>query len=755
MKNDTRKYRAMAVFVVFLMVFSSFALVQGASDDSDASSDSWTCTITVSGSTITTKYAENGAELSETTPVSGNNGNATVGSWGFDDTTGYGPFGSYYAAFDISTGIIYKHLKPSDLSKTIDGDSIDATKYNIMWVLPTVWMKVTEVSGTGNSTLTMSSAEFDGATAPAHTIDGTVYNYLAIGVYEAFVQDSKVYSFSGQSPTVSTSIANFETHARNTGADGGHSMIWNFYQYQLYRFCSLAVMENFDSQAQIGYGNASGSETNTGTTIAKGPYYGTTSASTTGERLFIENAWGNVYDYVGDSWWSKGLYAGQNSVQNSSSTLVADDNKTTVTSGLSGYGTYPYSTNLDSWGLPTTTGSSGASAPDYIYSDSSGNALIVGGNWNSGAIAGLSYLGIGYSGGDGSIGSRLAIVFAADPAATPTVTYDHSGLTELLNDGGVAAATLKQKKTITEGGTYDQLEYEGYRHTGWKIGEQEVSTTAEFVSQESHTAKSVWTKIPVVILNHDALTNLGVSSDEISALQSTLEIESSATKYPDLGTVDGFTHYGWYVDNVFYSPTATVVSTEDHTAYSVWRAPSITITFMVEGNVHSTLEVPKGSVGIVYTPQQVTGVFMGWYYDESFTQKYDAMKTLDSNIELYAKGVMPLVFTSVPTADATITQVDAAGLYFFDATDSEGRYSVLWDFGDGSTSTDPIAYNSYSEPGTYKVTLTVTNANGEQAVSHYDVVFGESADGNGSSWGLYVIGIMLVIVAAVIVLRFI
>ncbi len=674
MKNDSRKYRMAAVFVVLLMVFSSFGFVQGTSDDSDASSDSWTCTITVSGTTIMTKYAKNGATLSDTTPVNGNNGNATVGSWGFDDTTGYGPFGSYYAAVDISTGIIYKHLKPSDLSKAIDDTSIDATKYNIMWVLPTVWMSAS------GSTLTLSSTQTTGATAPAHTIDGKVYNYLAIGVYEAYVQDSKVYSFSGQTPTVSISIANFQTYAKSTGAGDGKSMIWNFYQWQLYRFCSLAVMENFDSQAQIGYGNASGSKTNTGTTIAKGPYYGTTSADTTGERLFIENAWGNVFDYIGDAYWSSGLWAGQNSTQVSGTTSGLT--KTTVTTGLSGYGTSPYSTNLDSWGLPTSANSSwSTSAPDYIYSSASGYAVLVGGAWSSGDIAGLSYLSSGNLDGNSYSGSRLAMVFDADPAAITVnkVTYDHS-----------------------------------------------------------------------------ALANLGASASAISKLVKEIEIEDETTTYTDLGTVEGYTHIGWYVDGTFYSVNHTVVSTDSHKAYSAWRAPSVTITFMVEGEEHSTLEVPKGSVGIVYTPVQVEGVFMGWYYDASYSEKYDATKPFNDDDILYAKGVKPLTFTSVPTANATITNIDANGLVYFDATDNAGRLSVLWDFGDGNTSTDPIAYNSYAQPGTYDVTLTVTNALGETAQKTYQVVYAgpdDGADDGKDPTLLYAIIGLIVLVALISIAR--
>lgn len=280
-----------------------------------------------------------------------------------------------------------------------------------------------------------------------------------------------------------------------------------------------------------------------------------------------------------------------------------------------------------------------------------------------------------------------------------------------------------------------------------------VSPTAAFISTESHTAKSIWTKYPIATLNHDALLGLGGSTDDLAT---EIVIKSPETTYPDLGTVGDFTHIGWYIDGTFYTANHAVVKNEDHTAYSVWRAPMITITFMVEGDVHSTLEVPKGSVGIVYTPAQVEGVFMGWFYDSSYENKYTAVQPLNEDTILYAKGVKPLTFTSVPTANATITNIDANGLVYFDATDNEGRLSVLWDFGDGNTSTDAIAYNSYAQPGTYDVTLTVTNASGETAQKTYQVVYAGPDDGksdNTSNTGALLAAVLLIALAAFIVAR--
>jgi hypothetical protein len=46
-------------------------------------------------------------------------------------------------------------------------------------------------------------------------------------------------------------------------------------------------------------------------------------------------------------------------------------------------------------------------------------------------------------------------------------------------------------------------------------------------------------------------------------------------------------------------------------------------------------------------------------------------------------------------------------VYFRNRTSGDVK-SVLWDFGDGTTSTEDRLYHSYFEPGNYDVTLTVT-----------------------------------------------
>jgi PKD repeat protein len=65
-------------------------------------------------------------------------------------------------------------------------------------------------------------------------------------------------------------------------------------------------------------------------------------------------------------------------------------------------------------------------------------------------------------------------------------------------------------------------------------------------------------------------------------------------------------------------------------------------------------------------------------------------------------------FTYSPSNPAPLTNVQFAAA----ATGGTGPYSYSWNFGDGTTGTGASATHSYLLPGTYKVTLTVVDANG-------------------------------------------
>lgn len=793
----------MAVLVAVMMAAVAVMPFAGC-DDSDAATEYWTYTVTsdgkVTGSGSATASPTAAGAVGTTgkyTSLEGSN----VGSWGFD-TDGYGPFGSFYAAFDACHGNkIICHLDPDDLTVSVDGNTklsdYSSHTVNIMWVLPTIYWSV---NSSGNLVLSNDSSK---GTAYAHTIDDKTYPYLAIGVYEASTAtvDNKTVltSTTGDKPLYSQQRSTFRTYANNNTVatedgttENGHAMLWNLYMWQLYRFSVLTVGGGWNSQGIFGNGDVYGGHygsyvRSTGDLDTSGPYAGTVGGSggsatnvsgktsdgtatsdyhSDSVKVFIEDAWGSLYDFVdGVVIYGANVYATQVSTPTNSSSDYTTMIGTLPSS--SGYGstTTTSSTNAGFWGLPTgTSGSETSGLFDYIYSDtfsSSGSpyGLFVGGcsgGDTSGAPGyGLSYMdastdvGVSFP----TLGGRLALVFDADPASisTPTATLNHAALTEILNDSGAAAAELTQSIELTEGGNYPNLGTVNHcEHIGWEVNGKTLAVDASFDSLESHEAKSLWKAIPYVTFDHTALTSLGGSA---SGLDTEMTIESASTVYPDLGTKDGYTHAGWYVNGTFYSIGSKVVSAASHTAYSAWMVPQITITFVVEDKEYATLAVQKNTSGVVFTPKMVTGVFEGWYTDSACTVKYDPTKTLSTDTTLYAKGVPPLVFTSVPTATASIANV-TANMYYFDATDSTGRYAIEWDFGDGNTSTDPIAYNTYTDPGHYTVTLKITNLYGDTDTKTYGIDVGDVKEQTDApSKTPAIIGIFAVIVLSALVVR--
>ena len=213
--------KIMAVLAVLVMTMVCIIPVNDSENGLDAAvgdGGSYTYTIAYDSSLMSTTSAA--ISVANMTAINHTGTPTTVstlneGSWTWNTTTGRGPFNSFYAAFDMQNGnAYYAVLNPYNLTKTITGEDLPAplTRWNIMWVLPTVYIK-----STANS-LTLTNDSTAGGTAYAHTINGHVYKYVAIGVYEGSTttlnNQTVLTSTTGTMPAANATRATFRICAQ-------------------------------------------------------------------------------------------------------------------------------------------------------------------------------------------------------------------------------------------------------------------------------------------------------------------------------------------------------------------------------------------------------------------------------------------------------------------------------------------------------------------------------------------------------------
>lgn len=371
-----------------------------------------------------------------------------AGSWTWDPSTGMGPYNMFYGAFDIDNGNSFVSiLDPYDLSKKIDGTALGEGNYNIMLIIPTVYWSVDE-----NGDLILTNDRAHGGTARAHTIDGHVYKYLAIGVYEATADNdsspTKLTSQTGKLPLVSKTRAQFRALAdanimnSSLGSDA-YAMLWNLYQWELYKYICFTIMENFNSQTTVGNGHTYRSPvvyryTTGAETDSLGPYAGKIGTITTygnsSVKLLIENAWGGVFEFVDgvviDG--TSGFYIDTN---HTPTDQTSGANITYVQESIIASSNYPttISTNADVWGFGTGgAGSATVGLTDYTYTSNSTNRVLYVGGYSTSNESVSLQCGLSYADATTALssstdyrGSRVAFVFDADPASNAQKIYTY------------------------------------------------------------------------------------------------------------------------------------------------------------------------------------------------------------------------------------------------------------------------------------------------------------------------------------------
>lgn len=651
--------KILALMMVGVMMVSGFSIIADADENTlDAvvgDGGAYSYTLHYDSSTMTQTAAQ---ELQLTvagmTPISHSSGSSQLaleneGSWGFNTTTGIGPFNSFYAAFDADNGNQFiAVLDPYHLGQTLDGTLLSSMSghINVMWVLPTVYWAVDE-----NGDLTLSNQSSNGV-AYAHTIDGKVYNFLAIGVYEAsrFLSDGVNYlaSTSGSSPEITNRMA-YRTMAHNYTMDqslgSAHSMLWNFYQWELYKYCSLIVMEGFDSQAIVGngmvYGTGSSSTLASGLANDLGPYAGNpnsmgpsgaaaTTYGTNVSKLFIENSWGNTMEFV------DGIVVNANTgfyldTSNTPSDSTSGDYVEWFPFSLpsSNYGS-EISVSDKIWGIPTQTVSTWSSGTTDRFASNTGStyAVTVGGGWAN--LTANSYqpgisnvhMAIGLSSSQSNMSSRLAFVFDASPLSS-TVSFDvnNADYGSLINDSEITASygaiieisdnnlTIGDT-TVTATPTTADAQYT-YAFSGWYDGET-LLVDGDTVSSDM-TITAVFTR--TVNQYTATISNLNPGFGTVSVSSVTADYGSAISAASNVLTVGAST----------VTATPTTADAQYTYAFGQWGSYPATLTQDVTITVSFT--------------QTVNTYTITWVYG------------LDSATETYLYGTMPSFPDPTPPAD--------------------------------------------------------------------------------------------------------
>ena len=204
----------------------------------------------------------------------------------------------------LLNGVEVGDVMVGDFTKYANGTTIPTTLgYDIMIKFPRRGIKVTK-SG-GKNTYTMTTApNATGFDYSAFTKGTVAKDAFYVGVYHAYASGSKLYSSSGKTATVNTTLTNFRNYAvaRGTGYQ-----LWSFDMVEYIQACYCLVFQHRDSQSTVGQGVATSNYNNgvstcstvSGITNLWGMTFGYPNNNNEYVKcLGIENLWGNLWTWV-------------------------------------------------------------------------------------------------------------------------------------------------------------------------------------------------------------------------------------------------------------------------------------------------------------------------------------------------------------------------------------------------------------------------------------------------------------------------
>lgn len=217
--------------------------------------------------------------------------NMTAGSSAWDEFFGHYPC-------ILNNGVELGKLNPSDFAQYENGDSAPITTLgnDVMIAFPRLGVRITAENNKVIVSMT-NDPNRPNFGYYAHNRGNIKTNVFYRAAYKGYVHDDKLYSTSGQLPTINQTIGTFRTQAHNRGSGYEQS---GFYQLLFLQCLYILKYKNLNSQNAVGRGFVNGtSEQITGITNSNGMDYGSIASGTSRVKLFgIEDFWGNVWEWV-------------------------------------------------------------------------------------------------------------------------------------------------------------------------------------------------------------------------------------------------------------------------------------------------------------------------------------------------------------------------------------------------------------------------------------------------------------------------
>ena len=314
----------------------------------------------------------------------------------------------------LKDGVVQYYLQRDDYTKKEDGSpsTLNSTAVgDVMVEIPKLGYKMTKDDNYHYISITKKPNK-EGYCNLAHSKNSPGdCDYIYVGAYLGYVDGSKLYSISGQTPTGNKTLTNFRTYA--TAKGNGYELL-SFYPLTLLQCLYLLLYKNRNSQTALGQGYTGGSSKRaTGVTNSNSFNFGSTSKTSAIKFLGIEDFWGNCYQWI-DGFYCNSSYQLCTYYKNFTNTDSGTSPYYTLASGISsnssasGFITEIVGTNNGGF-IPKIGGGSSSTYYCDDHSLKPNNCVIFGGYYKQNIRGGVFYFNIGvtYSSYIESLSARL------------------------------------------------------------------------------------------------------------------------------------------------------------------------------------------------------------------------------------------------------------------------------------------------------------------------------------------------------------